>query len=181
MIYDAIVVGLGGMGSSVLAHAAERGMRVLGLERFERDHDRGSSSGRSRIIRKAYFEDPAYVPLLHHAYDQWRALEAATGLDILRITGVLLTGAPGDEAVDNARASAIQHGIPYEELDAREIARRFPRFAPQPSDVAMFEPGAGIVVPERAIEGYLRVAENAGAEMKARYPLREARVEMIER
>jgi len=166
LIYDAIVAGLGGMGSSVAAHAASRGMRVLGLEQFARVHDRGSSCGQSRIIRKAYFEDPAYVPLLHHAYAEWRALEAATGLAIFRETGVLLAGSPAHASVRNARASAIMHDIPYEELDAEAIVRRYPRFAPRRDEIAIFEPHAGLVVPETAIEAHLRVAEDAGATLR---------------
>ena len=38
-------------------------------------------SGKSRMIRKAYFEDPAYVPLLLRSYDLWRELERETGQD----------------------------------------------------------------------------------------------------
>ena len=73
--YDVIVVGLGGMGSAAAAHLAARGQRVLGLERFGPAHDRGSSHGGSRITRQAYFEDPAYVPLLLRAYELWDQLE----------------------------------------------------------------------------------------------------------
>ena len=58
MRYDAVVLGLGGMGSAVAAHAAARGMRVVGLERFGPAHARGSSHGETRIIRQAYFESP---------------------------------------------------------------------------------------------------------------------------
>jgi sarcosine oxidase len=171
LIYDAIVAGLGGMGSSTLAHAAARGLRVLGLEQFERVHARGSSAGQSRIIRKAYFEDPAYVPLLHHAYAEWLALEARTGLEVVRKTGVLLAGLATHASVRNARASAVMYGIPFEELDATAIARRFPRLAPRPDEIAIFEPDAGLVFPEMAIEAHLRVAEAAGAELRFHTPL----------
>ena len=171
MIYDAIVVGLGGMGSSALAHAAGRGMRVLGLERFGRVHDLGSSAGRSRIIRQAYFEDAAYVPLVQHAYDRWRELEDATGLPVLNLTGVLLVGTPQHDSVVNARASAVLHGLPFEEFDAGQIARRYPCFAPRPDEIGIFEANAGFVIPETAIEAYLRVAQQAGAEMRFNTPL----------
>ena len=67
MGFDVAVVGLGGMGSALLAQCAQRGASVIGLEQFARGHELGSSSGRSRMIRKAYFEDPAYVPLLLRA------------------------------------------------------------------------------------------------------------------
>src|SRR5579859_1154107 len=87
MPYDVIVVGLGGMGSAAAYHLARRGVRVLGLERFTPAHTRGSSHGYSRIIRQAYFEDPAYVPLLLRAYELWREIEQASGRSLLTITG----------------------------------------------------------------------------------------------
>ena len=72
-MYDVIVAGLGGMGSAAAYHLAGRGKRVLGLERHTPAHDKGSSHGESRIIRQAYFEDPAYVPLLLRAYELWES------------------------------------------------------------------------------------------------------------
>ena len=54
--YDAIVVGLGGMGSAALYHLAKRGLSVLGIEQFEIPHTLGSSHGLTRIIRLAYYE-----------------------------------------------------------------------------------------------------------------------------
>jgi sarcosine oxidase len=171
VIYDAIVIGLGGMGSSALAHAATRGMHVLGLERFHRLHDLGSSAGRSRIIRQAYFEDAAYVPLVQDAYVRWHELETATGLDVLNLTGVLLVGTPEHESVINARASALLHDLAFEELNAGDIARRYPRLAPRRGEIGIFEPNAGLVIPEVAIEAYLRVAQAAGAEMRFNTPL----------
>jgi len=56
--YDVIVLGAGGVGSAAAFHLARRGTRVLGLDRFPGGHDRGSSHGQTRIIRKAYFEHP---------------------------------------------------------------------------------------------------------------------------
>ena len=77
--YDAIVVGVGGMGSATVYELARRGVRVLGLERYDIPHDLGSSHGVNRIIRLAYWEDPAYVPLLRRAYELWRELELRCG------------------------------------------------------------------------------------------------------
>ena len=52
--YDVIVLGLGGFGSSACYHAARHGASVLGLEQFTPAHDRGSSHGETRIIRRAH-------------------------------------------------------------------------------------------------------------------------------
>ncbi len=77
--YDVIVVGVGGMGSAACWQLARRGQRVLGLERFDIPHAMGSSHGISRIIRLPYYEDPAYVPLLHRAYELWDEAERRAG------------------------------------------------------------------------------------------------------
>src|SRR5438874_10100063 len=90
--YDAIVVGVGGMGSATVYELARRGRRVLGLERYDIPHDLGSSHGVSRIIRLAYWEHPAYVPLLRRAFEQWRALELRCGERLLIVTGSIDAG-----------------------------------------------------------------------------------------
>jgi len=81
--YDAIVVGLGGMGSAAAYHLARRGQRVLGLERFEIPHAMGSSHGITRIIRLAYYEHPSYVPLLQRSFELWRELQTGFGEQLL--------------------------------------------------------------------------------------------------
>ncbi len=166
MTYDAIVIGLGGMGSATLARAARRGLRVLGVDRFREGHAFGASSGRSRLIRKAYFEDPAYVPLLLRAYELWRDLERDSGTKILRTTGVVIAGAPGSPIVEGTRAAARQHGLPLDEFDAAALLARFPAFAPRADEVAVYEPDAGMLSPETAVAAQLRIARAAGAEVR---------------
>ena len=100
--YDVIVVGVGGMGSATVYELASRGLRVLGLERFDIPNDFGSSHGVNRIIRLAYFEDPSYVPLLRRAYERWRELEAAGGEKLLHVTGSVDTGRQDGEVFPGA-------------------------------------------------------------------------------
>lgn len=163
--FEVIVVGLGGMGSAAAAHASARGRRVLGLEQFQPAHDQGSSHGRSRVIRLAYFEHPAYVPLLRRAYELWRRLESATGRELLRITGGLMIGAPGSEVVSGSLRSAREHHLVHELLDAAELRRRFPSLTPTPGTVALYERDAGVVFPEEAIRAHLDVAVDNGAHL----------------
>jgi len=160
-----IVVGLGGMGSAAAAHAAARGKRVLGIEQFQPAHDQGSSHGRSRVIRLAYFEHPAYVPLLRRSYELWRRLEAVTGRELLRITGGLMIGAPESEVVSGSLRSAREHRLTHEVLDAAEIHRRFPPLTPPPGVIALHEPDAGVIFPEEAIRAHLDVAADNGAHL----------------
>src|SRR5205823_1272508 len=109
MTYDAIVLGVGGMGSAAVYHLARRGRKVLGLEQFSLAHDRGSSHGVNRIIRLAYAEDPAYVPLLRRAYELWRELEARAQEPLLFITGGIDAGAPDSAIVQGSLRSCDVH------------------------------------------------------------------------
>jgi sarcosine oxidase len=165
MRYDVAVVGLGGMGSAILAHCAGRGSAV-GLEQFERGHQFGSSGGKSRLIRKAYFEDPAYVPLLLRAYELWRALEERTGQALLQITGLLLVGGEDSEIIQGAQRAAREHQLPLEVLDTAELRARYPLLRVVADEVGVFETDGGVLNPERATEAHLQVAEKAGAEMR---------------
>ena len=164
-VFDVIVVGLGGMGSAAAAHVASRRKRVLGLEQFQPGHAQGSSHGKSRVIRLAYFEHPAYVPLLRRAYELWRKLEQDTGRQLLQMTGGLMIGAPGSEVVSGSLRSARQHDLAHEVLEAAEIRRRFPPLTPEPGVIALYEREAGVVFPEEAIHAHLAVAERHGAEL----------------
>ena len=105
MAHDVIVVGLGGMGSAACWQLARRGVRVLGIERFDIGHQMGSSHGLNRIIRLAYFEHPAYVPLLRRAYSLWREAEQLSGEQLLFVTGALGFGAEGSRVVAGSPAS----------------------------------------------------------------------------
>ena len=139
---------------------------VLGLERYSQSHEWGSSHGRSRIIRQAYFEDPAYVPLLLRAYELWEQLERDSGEDILTVTGGLMMGAPGSDLVAGSRKSADAYDLPYEMLDASEIKRRFPVFEPTSDTVALYEEQAGFVRPETSISAHLNLATRRGADLR---------------
>src|SRR4029453_894447 len=123
--YDVVVVGVGGMGSAALYHLARRGKRVLGLERFDVLHERGSSHGLTRIIRLAYFEHPDYVPLLRRAYELWRELEREAGEQLLHVTGIV---EGGERIYEGVLRSCADHDLPHDVLDGAEISRRFPAY-----------------------------------------------------
>lgn len=170
--YDVIVIGLGGMGSAAAAHLARRGRRVLGLERFTPAHDRGASHGHSRVIRQAYFEDPAYVPLVLRAYELWEEVgQGRGGESLVTTTGALMVGPPVSELVTGSLRSAEQWGLDHQLLDAVELRRRFPTFSPPPEMVALYEPNAGVLMPEAAVTGQLRMASAAGAELRFSEPV----------
>ena len=103
--HQVIIAGLGAMGSAAAFHLARRGLGVLGFDRFAPPHTLGSSHGKTRIIREAYFEHPAYVPIVQRAYELWSDLEAAARTTLLLKTGGLMIGRPESEVVSGARLS----------------------------------------------------------------------------
>jgi len=171
MIHDVIVVGMGGMGSAAAWQLARRGQRVLGLERFDIPHARGSSHGVSRIIRLPYYEDPAYVPLLRRAYELWREAEQASGDELLVATGSIDASPEDDPLFQGALASARLHDLPHEVLTGAQVNERFPGYRLPPALRAVFQPDGGLVASERAIVAHVRAAQVLGADIRAREPV----------
>jgi len=165
---DVIVLGVGGMGSAAAAHLAERGHDVLGLERYDVPHTRGSSHGSTRIIRLAYYEHPSYVPLLRRAYENWRELEAETGRDLLHITGSIDAGPADGPLFEGSRRSCEQHDLDHEVLTGAAVNERFPGYDLPERHRAVYQPEGGFVVPEQCIVGHVEAAHANGAEIRAR-------------
>lgn len=166
--FDAIVVGLGGMGTATAWQLARRGLRVLGLERFDLGHAMGSSHGLNRIIRLAYFEHPSYVPLLRRAYALWRETEQMAGERLLTITGGLDAGEEQGRLVQGTLASCRAHGLDHRLMNGEEVNRRFPGYRLPPEFAAVHQPDAGFVASERAILAQASLAAAAGAELHGR-------------
>lgn len=166
--YDVIVLGVGGVGSSATYHLAKRDLRVLGIERFDVPHARGSSHGSTRIVRLTHPEGPAYVPLARATVEHWRDLERETGHDLLTITGSVHAAEPGSPFVDRARESLDANGIEYDELSGSEVTDRFPGYALPDDYHALYQPDGGYVDCERAIVAHVEAAHAVGATIRAR-------------
>lgn len=161
--YDVAVIGLGSMGSAVLARCAMRGVRAVGIEQYGLGHALGAGTGKTRIIRKAYFEDAAYVPLLLRAYELWRDLESRTGTRLLHLTGLLLAGGEQSEVVTGTQAAALAYDLPLQMLTASEMRARYPQLRVRDDEIGAFEPDGGIVFPEAAVHAHLALAATHGA------------------
>jgi sarcosine oxidase len=144
---------------------------VIGFDRFRPPYAMGSSTGRSRIIREAYFENPLYVPLVRRAYELWAALETSTGQSLLRRTGGLVIGPENGPLVTGALASARLHGVSHEVLRPSEIRSRYGAFQPADGDLGVLEVRAGVLMPEDAIAALLGEAARIGAELRFDEPV----------
>lgn len=161
--FDVIVLGVGAMGSATCAVLAQRGLRVLGLEQFDIPHELGSHTGQSRIIRKAYAEHPDYVPLLERAYENWKALEEATGTQVYFRTGLLYCGKPTDDLMKGVHQSADKYRIEVRTLSEADTARKYPQFTLPAAYERLEEPDAGFLTPERCILLFTDQAIHHGA------------------
>jgi sarcosine oxidase len=166
MDFDVIVCGLGAMGSAASYHLSRAGLKVLGLDRFQAPHDRGSSHGKTRIIREAYFEHPSYVPLVQRAYVLWAELESKSARKLLLQTGGLMIGPADGVLVTGAKKSAEEHELAHRVLSRSELQTEYPAFKTNGADVAVWEPRAGIVFPELGIQTHLELAAQNGADLK---------------
>jgi sarcosine oxidase len=161
------------MGSATLFHLARRGLRVLGLERFDLVHEYGSSHGLTRIIRLAYWEHPTYVALLRRAYELWRELEGLAGERLLHITGSVDAGPEGGAIFQGALRSSELHGLAHEVMDGVELHRRFPGYHLPKSIRCLYQPEGGFLLPERCDVAHVEQALSHGAEVHCREPVLE--------
>jgi sarcosine oxidase len=172
-MYDVIVLGLGGMGTAAAAELARRGRRVLGLEQFAPAHDQGSSHGHTRVIRTAYYEHPAYVPLVRRAFQLWHELEQRTGKHLLTACPCLSIGRPGGDLIDGVRRAAVEHSLPVENLGQADLTRRYPPFRFDDSYVGLLEKEAGFLYVERCVKAAAAEAVAHGATLRWAEPARE--------
>jgi sarcosine oxidase len=170
--YDAIVLGLGAMGSAALYQLAKRGARVLGIDRYDPPHERGSTHGDTRVTRLAIGEGAHYTPLVQRSHEIWRDVERETGADLLTANGGLIVSSAAKASFthvpgffDNTIAAAKAHGIAHQMLDTAALRRRFPQLAIRDGEIGYYEPSAGFVRPEACIRAQLDLARKHGAEI----------------
>jgi sarcosine oxidase len=166
---DVVVVGVGGMGSAAAFHLARRGADVVGLERFDVPHARGSSHGLTRIIRLPQYEDPAYVPLVRRAYDLWDELDARHPRRLLHRVGSVDVGLPDGESVyAGSKRACAAHDIDHDDLTGAELGERFPGYDFPPEYRAVHQSEGGFLHCEGCTVAHVEAAHDHGATIRAR-------------
>jgi sarcosine oxidase len=164
--YDAIVIGLGAMGSATVYQLAKRGRRVLGLEMFQPGHDQGSSHGYHRMIRHSSFRDDGYVPLAARSFALWHEVEEESGKTLLETTGeVWLLDPRINPGYAEASDAMIARGF-QELLGEQELAARFPGFRLHEGMRATYEANAGYIKSEEGIITQCELARRHGATLR---------------
>lgn len=163
--YDIIILGAGGMGSATLYQLARRGVKACGIEQFGPAHDRGSSHGESRIIRKAYFEHPDYVPLLNRSFKLWDLISLELGKELQVWNGLIVAGKPGSATIKGLESCYRKHELPHERWTTTETCKHFPQFElPIEYDV-FYDPFGGYLKVEQCVEANIQLARKHGADI----------------
>jgi len=168
---DVVVIGAGGLGSGTAWQLARRGVDVVLLEKFEFGHRNGASHDTSRILRRSY-HTPAYVTLAGEAYDDWALLERESGDRLVTNTGGLDFFPPGAAipAIDYTTSLAAC-GVPFEELTAADVARRWPALALPDGTLSLYQQDTSIVPAGRTTATLQRLAAGHGARLHDQSPV----------
>src|SRR5579872_2872659 len=157
-----VIIGVGAAGAMAAWRLARAGHEVIALEQFRLDHDRGSSYGDSRIVRRVY-PDLLYTSLMADAYALWDELQAQSADRLFVRAGGVFYGPPDHPQVEAARQALASSGVDYEVLDDAECRRRFPALALHAGEVALYEPGMGYARASRCVRAAAHLARQHGA------------------
>lgn len=147
------------MGSATALSLKDRGHRVTLFDPHPPEMGRGSSHGRSRIVRRAY-PDPFYTGVMQAAYPMWGDLERRSGAKLLHECGLLYFGEESSETLCNVASSLAEHGVRHEVWDAGKVnAQSGLRL--RGTEVGIWTPEAGWVHAEAAIQACRLTADVA--------------------
>jgi monomeric sarcosine oxidase len=158
---DVVIIGAGLAGSATAWALARRGRSVVVLEAFQPGHRRGSSHGSARIFRRVY-SDPLYVRLTGQAQRLWRQLADEAGEELVLTTGGLDFGPAGEQEKMYEILRAF--GVPAELVPPAAAAERWPGIA-FGADPVLFQPDAGVIDAQRAMDAMRALAEARGAQI----------------
>ncbi|HEY3779830.1 MAG TPA: FAD-dependent oxidoreductase [Fimbriimonadaceae bacterium] len=155
------IVGAGIHGSSAALSLARRGHSVTVFEQFPLGHDRGSSHGDSRIVRRAY-PDPFYTEIMGEAYPMWHELEKASGKKLLYECGLLYFGDPSSPNIRDVLASLESLGVKHQVYGRKDVHHVFQDLLLYNDEIGIFTPEAGWVHASLAVETTQELARAKG-------------------
>lgn len=157
---DVVVVGAGIVGAASAYRLAERGLKVLVLEK-EATYAQGST-GKSAAGVRVQFSEPLNVLLSYRSILEYREIPEAA----YRPTGYLFL-VPEALAGVQEEALRVQRalGVPVEKFSLAEAQKKVP-FREEGLAYATFGPMDGTIDPHGATAYYLREARRLGAEVR---------------
>ena len=164
MMYDAIIIGAGIMGSSTAFQLTEQNKKCLLLDQFPLGHTYGSSHGESRIIRRSYPEKH-FANLMKEAYELWNLLEQQYNEQFIVTTGGLDFGSQDSQDMKNVLRTVENLGVQHSILNAKEISSKFSAFSPNGDVFGIYQPEAGVVLASKALSFFQATAQKKGLDV----------------
>lgn len=140
------VIGAGAFGGWTAFYLLRRGARVTLLDAWGPGNSRASSGGETRIIRGAYGPDQPYTKLAARALELWKEHEGQWKRKFFFPIGVLWM-VEGDGAFERGSLPFMKDaGIPFVQLDVKELARRWPQISFRNVEWGIYEPQSGYLL-----------------------------------
>ncbi|MEA2450822.1 MAG: glycine oxidase [Thermoleophilaceae bacterium] len=170
--YDAVVVGGGVIGLASAWRAAQRGLRVLVIERDEPGAGAsGVAAGMLAPVTEAEFGEERLLRLNLESAALWpdfaAELEERSGIDTgFRSSGALVAAADRDDGEELRRLFGFQRelGLAVEWLGSRDARRLEPRLSPRVSG-AILAPEDAQVEPRAVVRALVAALEREGGEL----------------
>ncbi len=174
MVYDVVVIGLGSVGAATVYELSQiHNLKVVGIDCYQVPHHHSSHGGHNRIIRKAYFEHPNYVPLLQEAYQNWQDIEKKFHQKIYHPCGILYIGHPNHKLISGVQQAAQLYQINIEEFNISQLKNKYPIFKTNPSDTILYEADAGWIDVHLYLNTLLQNSQHSNVQLLFNEPLLE--------
>jgi sarcosine oxidase len=160
------VIGAGAFGGWTALYLLRSGTRVTLLDGWGPGNSRASSGGETRIIRGAYGPDQPYTRLAARALDLWKQHEVQWKRRFLFPIGVLWM-VEGDGLFERGSLPFMKDaGIPFEQLDVKELATRWPQISFENVEWGIYEPQSGYLLARASAQAVVDQFVDEGGEYR---------------
>jgi sarcosine oxidase, subunit beta len=167
---DVVVIGAGIHGASTAFHLAQRGVRVLVIERSAAG---SAATGRSSGLVRMHYDLAAESALAWHSFDYFAHWPERVGGECGFVrTGFLRIVPAEHEAALRANVADQQvQGIATRLVGAEEVAHIAPDLLVDDFTIAAYEPDSGYADPAGACASLLAAARRHGADVRQHTPV----------
>jgi monomeric sarcosine oxidase len=165
--YDVVVIGAGVFGAWSARFLQKSGAKILLVDAYGPGNSRSGSGGESRIIRLGYGADEIYTRFALRSLPLWKEIFAETGrLELFHKTGVLWIAPDRNQYAIDSLATLQNNGVGCEQLNVRDLRRRYPQISFEDDAWGIFEPHSGVLMARRAVRAVVDQALAAGVDYR---------------
>ena len=165
--YDVVVIGAGVFGAWSARFLQKSGAKILLVDAYGPGNSRSSSGGESRIIRLGYGADEIYTRFAMRSLPLWKEIFAEAGRpELFHKTGVLWIAPDSYQYAIDSLSTLQNNGVGCEQLNVRDLRRRYPQISFEDDAWGIFEPHSGVLMARRAVRAVVDQALAAGGDYR---------------